>query len=125
MNKILYRSVFISFGYIPRSGITELCGNSMFKLFEELLHCFPKQLYCITSPQQCKKGFNFFAHPCQHLCVRVLVAQWCLTVCDPMDCSPSGFSVLRILQARVLEWIAIPPPGDLPDPGFEPRSPAL
>ena len=37
-----------------------------------------------------------------------LVAQSCLTLCDSMDCSPPGFSVHRILQARILEWIAIP-----------------
>ena len=34
-------------------------------------------------------------------------AQSCLTLCDPMDCSPPGSSVHGILQARVLEWIAI------------------
>ena len=28
-------------------------------------------------------------------------------LCDPMDCSPSGFSVYRIFQARILEWVAI------------------
>ena len=33
--------------------------------------------------------------------------QSCLTVCDPMDCSPPGFSVHGILQARILEWVAI------------------
>ena len=33
--------------------------------------------------------------------------QLCLTLCDPMDCNPPGSSVHRILQARVLEWIAI------------------
>ena len=38
---------------------------------------------------------------------RLLVSQSCLTLCDPTDCSPSGFSVHRILQARILEWIAI------------------
>ena len=37
------------------------------------------------------------------VCVYVLVAQSCLTLCDPMDCSPSGFSVHGILQARMLE----------------------
>ena len=31
----------------------------------------------------------------------------------------------RILQARILEWVAIPSPGDLPDPGLEPVSPAM
>ena len=38
----------------------------------------------------------------------VLVAQLCLTLCDPMDCSPPGSSVHRILQERILEWVAIP-----------------
>ena len=31
----------------------------------------------------------------------------CPTLCDPMDCSPPGFSVHGILQARILEWGAI------------------
>ena len=94
------------------------------------------------------------------------VAQLCLALCDPMDCTVHG-----IFQARILEWVAFPfsfpfpslfvcsvlsdslrplwtvarqallsmgftrqehwsglpfpPPGDLPDPGIEPRSPAL
>ena len=38
----------------------------------------------------------------------VLVARLCPTLCDPTDCSPPGSSVHRILQARILEWIAIP-----------------
>ena len=59
------------------------------------------------------------------LVVVVLVAQSCPTLYDPTDCSPPGSSVHGILQARILEWIAIPSPGDLPDPGIEPRSPAL
>ena len=42
------------------------------------------------------------------LCVCVLVTQSCPTLCDPTDCSPPGFSVHGILQARILEWIAIP-----------------
>ena len=36
----------------------------------------------------------------------VLVAQSCPTLCNPMDCSPSGSSVQGILQARILEWVA-------------------
>ena len=35
------------------------------------------------------------------------VAQSCLTLCDPMDCSLSGSSIHGIFQARVLEWIPI------------------
>ena len=40
--------------------------------------------------------------------VKVLAAQLCLTLCDPMDCSPPGSSVHGILQARILEWVDIP-----------------
>ena len=39
---------------------------------------------------------------------------------DPMNCSLPGSSVQGILQARILEWVACPPPGDLPNPGTEP-----
>ena len=35
------------------------------------------------------------------------VAQSCPTLCDPVDCRPSGSSVYGILQARILEWVAI------------------
>ena len=35
------------------------------------------------------------------------VAQSCQTLCDPMDCSLSGSSVHGILQARILEWVAM------------------
>ena len=40
--------------------------------------------------------------------VNILVAQLCLTLCDPMNCSPPGSSVHGILPARTLEWLAIP-----------------
>ena len=49
--------------------------------------------------------------------------QLCPTLCDPMDCSPPGSSLHGISQARILEWIAFPPPGDLPNPGIKLRSP--
>ena len=45
-----------------------------------------------------------------------------------MDYSPPGPSVYGISQARILEWVAFPSPGELPDPGMEPislMSPAL
>ena len=41
------------------------------------------------------------------MCVPVWL-QLCLTLCDPMDCSPPGSSVHGILQARILEWVAMP-----------------
>ena len=40
--------------------------------------------------------------------VKVLVAQSCLTLWDPVDCSPPGSSVHGIIQAGILEWVAIP-----------------
>ena len=39
---------------------------------------------------------------------KVKVAQSCPALCDPMDCSLLGFSVHGILQARILEWVAVP-----------------
>ena len=45
---------------------------------------------------------------CLYVCVLcVLVAQSCLTFCDPMDCSAPGSSVHEIFQVRILEWVAI------------------
>ena len=37
----------------------------------------------------------------------MLIAQCCLTLCDRMECSPPGSSVHGILQARILDWVAI------------------
>ena len=53
------------------------------------------------------------------------VAKLCLTLCDPMDCSLPGSSVHGILQARILEWVAMSFSRDLSDPGIKPRSHAL
>ena len=39
--------------------------------------------------------------------VKVLAPQLCLTLCKPMNCSSPGSSVQGILQARILEWVAI------------------
>ena len=44
----------------------------------------------------------------------------CPALCDTMDSAVHG-----ILQARILEWVAFPFSGALPNPGIEPRSPAL
>ena len=44
----------------------------------------------------------------EHQCVRAQLLQSCPTRCDPVDCSPPGSSVHEILQARILEWVAMP-----------------
>ena len=48
--------------------------------------------------------------------VCVKVAQSHLTLCDPMDCILPGPSVHGILQARILEWLLCPSPGESPQP---------
>ena len=55
----------------------------------------------------------------------MLVAQSRLTLCDTMGCDLPGSSVHGIVQGRILEWVVIPFSRDLPNPGIEPRSPAL
>ena len=57
---------------------------------------------------------------CLYLKVKVKITQLCPTLCNPMDYTVNG-----VLQARILEWVPYPSPGDLPDPGIEPMSPAL
>ena len=54
-----------------------------------------------------------------------LPAQPCLTLCDPLDCSPPSSAVHGILQARILEQAAMPSSRESSPPGIEPRSPAL
>ena len=55
-----------------------------------------------------------------------MCAQLCPTLCDPMNDSLPGSTLHGILQARILEWVAISfSRGQFPDPGIEPRSPAL
>ena len=60
------------------------------------------------------------------MCVCVCVhTQSCLTLCDPVHFSLSGSSILGLSQAIILSGLPFPSPGDLPDPGIQPRSPAL
>ena len=51
---------------------------------------------------------------------KVKITQSCLTLCDPMN-----YTVHGIFQVRILEWVAFPFSGDLPNPGIKPRSPTL
>ena len=67
---------------------------------------------------------------CVCVCTRVCLwtsmhAQSCPTLCDPMDCSLLGSSNHGILQARILEWVAISFSREFSWPGVEPGSPAL
>ena len=53
-----------------------------------------------------------FSSDKQRLCVHAKLLQPCLTLCNPMDYNPPGSSVHGVLQARILEWVTVPPPGD-------------
>ena len=57
--------------------------------------------------------------------MKVSVAQMCPILCDPMDYSPPGSSVHGILQARILEWVAIPSSRGSSQPRIKAQSPAL
>ena len=63
-------------------------------------------------------------HICDNAAADAMFLQLCPTLCDPVDCSPPGSSIHGILQARILEWVAIPL-GYPPNLGIKPESPAL
>ena len=54
------------------------------------------------------KARTLWAHIYMNVKVKVLVTLSCPTLCDPMNHSPPGSSVHGILQARILDWIAMP-----------------
>ena len=53
------------------------------------------------------------------------VTQSCPTLCDPMDCSPTSPPSMEFSRQEYWSGLPFPSPGDLPDPGTEPGSPAL
>ena len=52
-----------------------------------------------------------------------LVTQPCLTLCNPMDCSPPAPLSMDFSREEYWNGLLCPPPGGLPDPGIKPRSP--
>ena len=62
---------------------------------EERVRCMERVTWKLTLPRV------------KQMCVYVLVAQSCPTLCNPIDCSPTGPSTHGILQTRTLEWVAI------------------
>ena len=68
-------------GYVPRNGIAASYLSSSFSTL--------------------RKSLIVFYVPC------CAAAQLCLILCNPMDCGPPGSSVHGILQARILDWVAI------------------
>ena len=100
------------------SCVSVLSSLDWCSVFEEqhVLRAISQLTSCLSKPRE--------------VCLRTTmprsmkVTQWYLTLCNPMDYSPTGSSVHGILQARILEWVTIPS-SRCPDPGIEPRSPTL
>ena len=65
---------------------------------------------------------NSTQYSAENRCMPAKLLQSCPTLCDPVDCSPPGSSVHVMLQARVLEWVAMPSSKNLPNPGVKPAS---
>ena len=72
-----------------------------------------KSLHATSTPATVKP---LCVHECQ-------ATKSCPTLCDSMDCDPPGSSVHGILQARILGWIAMSPPEELPTQGSNPGFP--
>ena len=61
---------------------------------------------------------------CVCVCVCVLVAQSCLTLCDPMDCTRQASLSIEFSRQEYLSGLPFPSPEELPNPGIKPWSPA-
>ena len=102
-------------GLISRLGRSPRAGNGYLLQYSCLENCMDRRAWWATvhgvAKSQTRLTFSFF------ICLKlsswyqyseILVVQLCLTLCDPLNCSPPGSSIHGILQARTLEWIAIP-----------------
>ena len=96
-------------------------SSSSEKLFD--VSSYPLPSYLIPFLQNYLR--NWMCESIQNGVYAYSVAKSCPALWDPMDCSPPDSSVHGILQARILKWVAISFSKDLPNPGFELRSPAL
>ena len=65
------------------------------------------QIYALTSNAEEAEVEQFFEDLQDHLERKKVKSLSCVQLCDSVDCRPPGFSVHGILQARILEWVAI------------------
>ena len=68
------------------------------------------------------KNFKYMTVKRLNSAAAAVSLQLCSNLCNPKNCRLPGSPVHGTLQAGILEWAATPSPGDLPDPGIEPRS---
>ena len=85
------------------SGLLYLCDSFDLKPVSSDVSMATPALFCLTFMSNVFYLLLFSLWK-----VKVLVTQSCLTLGDPLNCSPPGSSVHGILQARILEWVAIP-----------------
>ena len=103
------------------SLLPKAASTFLFSVFDSLVVASVPRIFCTSiSSGVCgsfwltgTEGISGFPPKSSLLCfvhfyVCVLVTQLCLTLCDPANCSLPGFPLHGILQARILEWIAIP-----------------
>ena len=115
----VHTKVFVQ---LPRSGSHHFSNRSILTSNLYLLsHCQRKIIKIYIWFVILYKTFLIF-----NVLKFVLSTQSCLTLCYPMDCSPPGSSVHGDSPGKNIgSGLPCPPPGDLPIPRIEPRSPTL
>ena len=81
--------------------------QDMNEMFPVVYICWPREMFADSFNNLCGSNGYIFMHVQALFLGTVSVAQSCPTLCDPMDCTLPGSSVYGILQARILEWVAI------------------
>ena len=107
-------TVSFSLFILDQLPISKSCSYNTIKIFSRLELFVTSMIasnffFQVSSFHGCISKSDLFSHRHSKVaCVCVCVcAQLCLTLCDSMNCSPSGSSVPGISQARIQEWVAI------------------
>ena len=118
--KNIYSGLLPIFNWVACFLLVLSCMNHLYILDVNLLECV---CVCVCV---CVCGCGVCVYVCVCMCGCGCVSCSVMSnSLDPVDCSPPGSSVQGVLQARIMEWLPFPSPGDLPDPGIEPGSSVL
>ena len=111
----------------PKSKGPVKCYNTEWLSGKEVScnSCLLPEIPWLAIGQGILTNFNMWLTPETEYTVLWLIVQSCLTLCDPMDCSPQGSSVHEDSPGKNTGGLPCPPPGDILDLGIEPRPPAL
>ena len=118
----------IGTGSIPVSGRSPGEGNGNPLQYSCLENSHGQRSLVGYSPWGCRVRCNWTCPSSQHMSLKrkyilfsAVLSQSCPTLCNPMDCSPPW----RFSRQEYWSGLPCPPLGDLPNPGTEPRPPAL